>query len=348
MGLGTALIAIAPTYAQIGVAAPMLLIFARILQGVSMGGEFTTAAAFLVESAPANRRGFFGSFLFVSSSLGKLVALGLIAGLTAILTEDQMREFGWRVPFAIGALLTLVAWWIRRKSAETLEVGSRTPGEGVQPPPGVFEAVRKYPKQSIQVAGLAVGIGGLQYFWGTYFPAYATIVTGLNPTLPMIAGFIGITVYLVVGPFIGILGDRFGTIKLLYFFGIATTISMVPLLGLLDHGFIGLVATATIGMILLAFGTSVLAVALVDLFPQRVRASGLGFPWSIAIALVGGTVSVIGTAFESSGHGVMFAYYLAALSAVTLVTTISIHRSNYKIVEVAGSPDRSRSSLPQS
>src|SRR5882757_7756406 len=307
MGVGSLLIAIAPTYAQIGVAAPAVLVVARVLQGLSAGGEYTTAAAFLVESAPTNRRALFSSFMFVSSSVGKLLALAMVTVLASALGDEAMRQYGWRIPFGFGAVAAIFAWWIRSRAEE---------------------ALRRYPKQSLQVAGLVAGITGSQYLWATFLPTYAAITTDLGSTAPMVAGLIGLTIYTIAAPLVGMLADRIGTWPLMLAFAISTAVAMVPLLRLISQGFVGLLVAQCVGLVLLSLGTSIMAVVLVDLFPQRVRVAGMGFPYGISIAVFGGTVSVIGTALTQAGAGNWFGWYMAGLSVITLVSTLSLRTNS--------------------
>jgi len=345
MGVGSLLIAIAPTYAQIGVAAPALLVMARILQGLSAGGEYTTAAAFLVESAPANRRALFSSFMFVSSSVGKLLALAMVTVLASALGDEAMRQYGWRIPFGFGAVAAIFAWWIRSRAEETLVQDDARTDRDTPARPTLFEALRRYPKQSLQVAGLVAGITGSQYLWATFLPTYAAITTDLGSTAPMVAGLIGLTIYTIAAPLVGMLADRIGTWPLMLAFAISTAVATVPLLRLISEGFVGLLVAQCVGLVLLSLGTSIMAVVLVDLFPQRVRVAGMGFPYGISIAVFGGTVSVIGTALQEAGAGNWFGWYMAGLSVITLVSTLSL-RTNSRAPSLTHRPTSAADNSP--
>ncbi|MET7995768.1 MFS transporter [Amycolatopsis sp. NPDC005232] len=328
MGAASLLIAITPTYAQIGIGAPIVLVVARILQGLSTGGEYTAAAAFLVESAPANRRGLFSSFMFVSSSIGKMVALGVVALLAGVLGDEAMRSYGWRIPFALGAVIAVVAWWIRHRSQETLEQAETSSGKDTRAEkPGLFEAMRRHPVQTVQAVGLVAGIGGSVYLWTTYFPTYASVMTDLGASASMVASLIGLAVYTVAAPLVGLLADRVGTRPIMYAFAISTAVGTVPLLHLMSAGFVGVLAAQIIGLLFTSLGTSIMAAVLVQMFPQRFRVAGMGFPYSLSIAIFGGTVSTIGTALASAGAENWFGWYIAALSVITLITTISLPRN---------------------
>ncbi|PKW16676.1 MFS transporter [Saccharopolyspora spinosa] len=336
MGAASLLIALTPTYAQIGIGAPIMLVFARILQGFSAGGEYTSAAAFLVESAPENRRGLFSSFMFVSSSLGKLAAIGLVAAVAGILGDEAMRSYGWRIPFAFGAVVAVVAWWIRHRSEETLASTAASSTQEQPSKPGLLEALRRHPVQCIQVFGLVTGIGGSVYLWSTYFPTYAAISAHIRPSATMIAGMIGLVVYTAVTPLVGLLADRVGTRPVLYIFAISTAIATVPLLQLTSAGFGGVLAAQIIGLVLVSFGTSIMAAVLVQLFPQRFRVTGMGVPYSLSIAIFGGTVSTIGTALANAGAEIWFGWYMAGLSVITLVTTLSLRGNRRRDVPEDG------------
>lgn len=325
MAGGSLLIAVAPTYQQIGVAAPIILVVARLLQGLSAGSEYSAAATFLTESAPAGRRGFYASFLFVASSLGKLVALGIVTVLVALLGEPAMRDYGWRIPFLIGALGAVAAWWIRRGTDETLEKADETKAVKV----GVFDAVRAHPKASLQVFGIAAGIGVGQYFWATYFPTYATINGGYSTATATAVSLVGLTAYVFLSPIIGMISDRVGRKPVLYVFGFGLTVLTVPLLDLMQMGVVPLLIAQLVGLVALACGTSILGSVMAEMFPARTRVTGLGFPYAVSIALFGGTVSVIGTALEEAGAGGLFGWYMAATALVTLITAVTLRETGH-------------------
>ncbi|MZD05860.1 MFS transporter [Streptomyces sp. SID5785] len=323
MGGSSLLVGLTPTYATVGVLAPVVLVLARLLQGLSVGGEFAASTTFLVESAGPGRRGLFSSFQYVSTSLGQLAASGIAALLVSTLTDGQMDGWGWRVPFLAGALLSLVGFWIRQGAQET-----RAKAEG--PRPGLFDALRHHPRQSLLIGGITAG-GTLAYYtWTSYLPTYAELNTDIDKSDALLAGTVSLAFFALLQPVGGLLSDRFGRKPLLLFFGIGFALLSVPLLHGLTGSFASLLITQCAGMVLLTGFTSISAAVNAEVFPARVRAAGIGFPYSLTVALFGGTAPYMGTLFKEIGHSGLFPWYVAVLclvsSAVYLRLPESAHR----------------------
>ncbi|MBO1330855.1 MFS transporter [Streptomyces sp. VRA16 Mangrove soil] len=322
MGGSSLLVGITPTYASVGVLAPVVLVLARLLQGLSVGGEFAASTTFLVESAGPGRRGLFSSFQYVSTSIGQLVASGVAALLVASLSDGQMDSWGWRIPFLAGALLSLVGFWIRQGARETRTGDARRPG--------LFDALRHHPRQSLLICGITAG-GTLAYYtWTSYLPTYAELNTGIDKADALLAGTVSLGFFALLQPVGGLLSDRFGRKPLLLFFGLGFALLSVPLLHSLSGSFVGLLLVQCAGMVLLTGFTSISAAVNAEVFPARVRAAGIGFPYSLTVALFGGTAPYMGTWFKESGHSGLFPWYVAALclvsSAVYLRLPESAHR----------------------
>ncbi|KQU56729.1 MFS transporter [Rhodococcus sp. Leaf278] len=324
MAGGSVMIALSPTYEQVGILAPVILVTARLLQGLSAGGEYTSASAFIVESAPKNRRGFYSSFMFVASTSGKLFALGFITLLVTVLGTETMTEWGWRIPFAVGGLGAVVAWWIRRTTVETLDVSSEKQ-KSSRPRP--FDAIRAYPKQTLQIFFLTTGLAVGQYFWATYLTAYFEIKNGAASSTALVAGMISLVFYLAIQPLAGLLSDRIGRKPSLYIYGISSIVLTIPLLSIEGTSLAVLILVQATGMLMLSFATSIGSAVMVEMFPARVRVTGLGFPYSLSIALFGGTVPLIATALEDAGHSNYFAWYVVATAAVSLVAAFTLRES---------------------
>jgi MFS transporter, MHS family, alpha-ketoglutarate permease len=325
MATGSLLIAVSPTYEQIGVFAPMLLVLARLLQGISVGGEYTSSSAFLVESAPPGRRGFYSSFMFVSSSAGKLLVLGFIAALTAVLDKEAMTDFGWRIPFAVGALAAVVAWWIRHRTTEPLGTTVSAERVGREHP---LAAMRRYPKQAVQVFALVAGVAVGQYFWATYLTTYFTIHNGVTVTTALTIATVTLILYMILQPVAGLFSDRFGRKPSLYVYAIGSAMAVVPLLAIdsADPVLLGFVQFG--GLLLLSFATSIMSAVLVELFPPHVRVSGLGFPYSLSVSLFGGTIPLIATALQEAGQVQYLGWYIAGTCVVTLAAALTLQESS--------------------
>jgi MHS family alpha-ketoglutarate permease-like MFS transporter len=337
MAGGSLLIALCPTYNQIGVAAPIILTVARILQGLSAGGEYTTAGAFIVESAPAGRRGFYSSFMFVASGLGKLTCLAFITAFVALIGEDAMRDYGWRIPFAVGALAAVAAWYIRRGTQETLKV---TDSESGATPTGrnPLAALQRYPRQSIIVFAIATGMGVGQYFWATYLTTYFQIQNGVSATTAMTVGIITLILYTAAQPLAGLISDRYGRKPCMYAFSIGTVIVTPFLLSISSTNFTTLIIIQLIGLLLLSLCTSITSAVMVENFPPHVRVSGLGFPYSLSVALFGGTVPLVATSLANAGYARYFPWYIVVTAVITLLGAISVPET-YRS-DISGDADR--------
>ncbi len=312
MGGGSLLVALTPTYASVGVLAPVVLVVARLVQGLSVGGEFAASTTFLIESASPGRRGLFSSFQYVSTTIGQLLASGSAALLAHLLTEEQMGDWGWRVPFLLGALISLVGFWIRQGARETHEAVRRTGAR-----PTLFEGVRRYPRQSLLICGITAG-GTLAYYtWTTYLPTYAQVNANFGKGDALLAGTISLAFFAVLQPLGGLLSDRVGRKPLLIGFALGFAALAVPLLHAIDESFTSLLLVQCAGMVLLTGYTSVAAAVNAEVFPARVRAAGIGFPYSLTVALFGGTAPYVGTWFKQSGNPGAFPWYVAGLCLIS-------------------------------
>jgi MHS family alpha-ketoglutarate permease-like MFS transporter len=308
MGGSSLLVGLTPTYAAAGVLAPVVLVVARLLQGLSVGGEFAASTTFLVESAGPGRRGLFSSFQYVSTTAGQLLASGVATLLVGTLAERSMDGWGWRVPFVLGGLLSLVGFWIRRGAQET-----RSAEQQRAPRPGLFEALRRYPRQSLLICGITAG-GTLAYYtWTSYLPTYAALNAGIATSDALLAGTVSLAFFALLQPLGGLLSDRLGRRPLLLFFGLGFALLSVPLLHALRDSFAVLLLVQCAGMVLLTGFTSVSAAVNAEVFPPRVRAAGIGFPYSLTVALFGGTAPYVGTLFKEWGRAGLFPWYVAAL-----------------------------------
>jgi MHS family alpha-ketoglutarate permease-like MFS transporter len=308
MGGSSLLVGLTPTYAAAGVLAPVILVVARLLQGLSVGGEFAASTTFLVESAGPGRRGLFSSFQYVSTTAGQLVASGIAALLVGSLSEGQMNGWGWRVPFVLGAVLSLVGFWIRRGARET-----RSEEQQKAPRPGLLEALRRHPRESLLICGITAGGTIAYYTWTSYLPTYAELNAGVDKSDALLAGTISLAFFALLQPLGGLLSDRFGRRPLLLFFGLGFALLSVPLLHSLSDSFAVLLLVQCAGMVLLTGFTSISAAVNAEIFPPRVRAAGIGFPYSLTVALFGGTAPYVGTLFKELGHSGLFPWYVAVL-----------------------------------
>ncbi|MEU1852641.1 MFS transporter [Streptomyces sp. NPDC019990] len=319
MGGSSLLVGLTPTYATVGVLAPVILVLARLLQGLSVGGEFAASTTFLVESAGPGRRGLFSSFQYVSTTVGQLVASGTAALLVETLSDGQMNGWGWRVPFVLGAVLSLVGFWIRQGAQET-----RSAEQQRAPRPGLFEALRRHPRESLLIGGITAGGTIAYYTWTSYLPTYAELNAGIDKPDALLAGTISLAFFALLQPLGGLLSDRFGRRPLLLFFGLGFALLTVPLLHSLSDSFAVLLLVQCAGMVLLTGFTSISAAVNAEVFPPRVRAAGIGFPYSLTVALFGGTAPYVGTLFKELGHSGLFPWYVAVLCLLSSVVYLRL------------------------
>ena len=322
MCFGSLVIAVTPTYASIGAAAPVLLGLARIVQGLSLGGEYGASATYLTEVADEKHRGFYVSFHYVTLIGGPLCAtLVLLILQQLFLTAAQMRAWGWRIPFVIGAMLAIIALVMRSSLHETEPfIKAKTPKRRESS----IRALLKYPRQVLIVIGLTAGGTTAFYTYTTYMQKFLKLSVGLsdNQTTMVSAG--SLIFALCLQPIYGALSDRIGRKPLLIWFGLMGTVFTIPLLRSLQsaksaRGAFVLIAAA---WLIVAGYTSINAVVKAELFPTRVRATGVGLPYAITTSIFGGPAESIALWFKSIGHEVWFSYYLSSVIAISLIVSI--------------------------
>ena len=319
MCAGSLLIAVLPTYASIGTAAPVLLLFARLVQGLSVGGEYGTAATYMSEVATQGRRGFYASFQYVTLIGGQLLALLVLVTLQQFLTTDEMKAWGWRVPFIIGALAALVALYLRRSLAESASSDAMHSKEA-----GSLRALLHHRRALLMV--LAFTAGGSLYFYTftTYMQKYLVNTAHLDAKAASAMMTGALLVFMVLQPVFGSLSDVIGRRNSMICFAGLAMVAAVPLLGAL-----GTVTSASAafflvmaGLLIGSFYTSIAGVVKAELFPTTVRALGVGFPYAVANVLFGGSAEYVALSFKASGREAWFAWYVAVMAAVALAASI--------------------------
>jgi MFS transporter, MHS family, alpha-ketoglutarate permease len=320
MCFGSLMIAVMPTYAAIGVAAPVLLGLARMIQGLSLGGEYGTSATYLAEIAGERHRGFYSSFQYVTLIGGQLCAILVLLLLQRVfLTPEELTAWGWRIPFAIGALLAVTALFMRRSLLETDEfVAASTTARKRENP---LAALRRYPREVLVVVGLTMGGTTAFYTYTVYMQKFLKLSVGLDDRQTTMITAASLLFALLLQPAYGALSDRIGRKPLLVGFGVLGTAFTIPLLRALQATSSALVAFLLIAgaWMIVAGYTSINAVVKAELFPTSVRATGVGLPYAITVSVFGGTAESIALWFKSIGREAWFAYYLTALIATSLV-----------------------------
>jgi MHS family alpha-ketoglutarate permease-like MFS transporter len=319
------LIAVSPTYAQVGLLAPVVLLVARLAQGFSAGGEFGSSVAYMVESAAPRRRAFAGSWQQVSVGAGTLIAAGMGTVLTSTLDDAALESWGWRLAFGLGALLGVVGLWLRVAASETdafAELdGQQAPGRRRNP---VVVMVREHPAAALRVAGITVAGTLIYYMWVSYMPAYAHLTTGIPLRDALLANSIALVVFLVALPFGGILSDRIGRKPTMLAFAGGFVVFAWPAFHFLGDSFGGLLVIQLVGMLLIVGYSANCAAVMAEQFPAEVRSAGVGLSYALAVAVFGGTVPYVTTWMSSNGLGDMVWLYiaLAALVGVGVYATM--------------------------
>jgi MFS transporter, MHS family, alpha-ketoglutarate permease len=319
MSFGSLLIACSPTSSSVGIWAPIILLTARLLQGLSVGGEYGTSATYLSEMAEHGRRGFYSSFQYVTLIGGLLLALGVQLIMQNLYTEQQLIAWGWRIPFVIGAALSVTALYLRANMDET--EAFKHAHEKNANKSGTLRELFRYPKQIALVAGLTLGGTIAFYTYTTYMQKFLVNTVHLTKIQSTQVTFVSLLIYACLQPLFGSLSDKIGRRPLLIGFGVLGSLATVPLLHLLSHAGSTWEAFAyiMIALIIVSGYTSINAVVKAELFPAEIRALGVGFPYSITVALFGGTAEYIALAFKNAGHESYFYWYVTACIFISLL-----------------------------
>jgi MFS transporter, MHS family, alpha-ketoglutarate permease len=316
MGFGSLLIALVPPYASIGVAAPLIVLAARMLQGFSTGAEFQSSTVYLVEHAPPERRAFVGSSQLASIGFAILLATGTATLTTTWMPQPVLASWGWRIPFLIGALLSLYGVWMRLRLPETpYFVAIEQRQDKARRP--VFEALREFPASTVYVFCVQIGTV-MFYLWTVFLPTYASLVGKLPISQGLLGGTISLAVFTVAVPAMAALSDRIGRKPLLIASATGFLLLARPLFGLLGNGdFATFLLVDIVGCLLLAMVDGVMPALFCELFPTRVRTSGIGIPYQVCSAIFSGTAPLIAAWFMHIGHPLAVSWYVMAIALVT-------------------------------
>ena len=333
MAIGSLIIGLTPGYKQIGIAAPLLLLFARLIQGLSTGGEYGTSATYLSEMATKKHRGFYSSFQYVTLIGGQLLALGIQLILQNwLLTAAELHEWGWRIPFFIGAILSFIALYLRRHIDETAAFKGKK--SEVEQKTGI-SALLKYPKEVLTVMGLTLGGTIAFYTFSTYMQKFLVNTVHLTKETSTILSFASLFVFAIMQPLFGLLSDKIGRKPLLIGFGVLGTLCTYPILTALSfatsHLLIFLLMICA--LIIVSGYTSINAVVKAELFPAHIRALGVGLPYALTVAFFGGTAEYLALWFKNIGHETYFYWYVTFCILISLVlyTTMKDTKHHSKI-----------------
>jgi len=324
MSVGSLMIAVVPGYKQIGVAAPLILVTARIIQGLSVGGEYGTSATYLSEMATKKHRGFYSSFQYVTLIMGQLIALGVLVLLQHVfLTQAQLHQWGWRIPFGIGAVLAITVMYLRRSLQESVVLDDGKANNTR----GTFRSLMQHPRAVLLVIGLTIGGTVAFYTFTTYMQKFLVNTSGFSKDNATLISALTLGVFMLLQPVFGLLSDKIGRKPLLIAFGVLGALTTYPIMTALSttKDFWPAFALIMCALVIVSGYTSINAVVKAELFPANVRALGVGFPYAIAVSLFGGSAEYIALDFKNNHHQEWFYWYVTICIVISLVLYITMN-----------------------
>lgn len=329
MSAGSFMIAILPTQQSIGMWAMILLIFVRLLQGFSVGGEYGTSATYMSEAATSNRRGFFSSFQYVTLIGGQMLALLMLVILQNIMSHEALTAWGWRIPFAIGGVAALVVLWLRRTMEETISTeqaqAAQAPVAAGEAQPGTMKLLfTQYWKPLLVCIGVTLGGTIAFYTYTNFILKFMNDTSGIPQTQTSVINFWALLIFMLLQPVYGLISDKVGRKPLLLWFGITGVVFTWPLLSLLSATQNPVFAFLLMmgGLLIVGGYTSINALVKSELFPASIRALGVGLGYAIANSLFGGTVPLIGAALQKADRVDLFFTYVTVAIGISLLVYI--------------------------
>ena len=324
MCFGSLLIAVSPTYQQIGVGATLILITARLLQGLSQGGEYGASATYLAEMAHPSRRGFYSGVWYTTLIGGQLAAVLLLLILQKVfLSAEELKEWGWRIPFVIGAVLSVYALFMRKELPETEHYQQ---ARQKNPSSGLWKSLIQHRRELLLVVGMTIGGTSAFYTYTTYMQKFLKLSVGLDEVhvTMIVVGYLVLA--LLMQPLYGALSDKVGRKPLLIWFGVMGTVCTYPLLSTLSETKNPWVAFGLISVawLIVSGYTSITGIIKAELFPTSIRALGVGVPYALTVSLFGGTVDSVALGFKQAGHEQWFYWYATACIFISLLVYLSM------------------------
>ncbi|MHC5263621.1 MFS transporter [Streptomyces sp. UC4497] len=348
MSASAVLIAVAPTYAVAGYGGAVVLLIARLLQGLSVGGEYAASATYLTEASTPEKRGFASSFQYVSMTAGQIVGLGLQILLQRTMSDEALHSWGWRIPFIIGALGAAIIFYLRRNMLETdvYEESADADATVGGDDKGTLKALWAHKREAFLVIALTMGGTVAYYTYTTYLTKYLSNSAGLSKETATLVSFCALVVFACLQPVAGALSDRIGRRPLLITFAVGSTFLTVPIMTLLQHAgsFWPALGLSLLALVIVTGYTSINACVKAELFPTGIRALGVALPYAIANALFGGTAEYVALWFKDAGIESGYYWYVAGCAAVSLIVYLSMRETRdidlnkVKVQEAAGEP----------
>lgn len=326
------IIALCPTYEQIGLAAPTVLVLARLVQGLSLGGEYGASATYLAEVSKPEHRGFWSGFLYVTLVMGQLGAMAVLLLMQyVLLTPEQITAWGWRVPFVIGAAGALLIFWLRRNMEESATFKKKQ-DEGER---GGLAVLSQHPRAVATVIGLTIGGTVSFYTFTIYMQKFLANSLGFGKDTATLISAGALLVFATMQPAFGALSDRIGRKPLLVAFGVLSTLGTVPLMSALSatHSPWGAFGLIIVAFAMISGYTAINPVVKAELFPTRIRALGVAFPYAVTVSIFGGTAEYVALWSKQAGHESWFFWYVSACAFCTLLTALTLPGGDAKLPE---------------
>ena len=326
---GSLVIALTPGYATIGVLAPIVLVLARMFQGLSVGGEYGASATYMSEMASATNRGFWTSWQYVTLIMGQLLALATLMVLQAVMPESQLESWGWRIPFLMGGALAVVAFYLRSSIDETPafeQLKAKAAEDNLPPKGGTISALLAHPREALMVVGMTMGGSLAFYAFTTYMQKYLHNTSGFSKEAATSISALSLVLFMVLQPVAGWMSDKLGRKPMLIAFGVLGSLCTVPIFNALSQTRDEMTALILVcaALAIISSYTSISAVVKAELFPAHVRTLGVALPYALANSIFGGTAEYVALWLKQGGHESWFYVYVSVCIALSLLVFLTM------------------------
>jgi MHS family alpha-ketoglutarate permease-like MFS transporter len=326
---GSMVIALTPGYATIGMVAPVILVLARMFQGLSVGGEYGASATYMSEMASSKNRGFWTSWQYVTLIMGQLLALATLMVLQATMPESELESWGWRIPFFMGGALAVVAFYLRSSIDETPafeQLKAKAADDNLAPKGGTISALLAHPREALMVIGMTMGGSLAFYAFTTYMQKYLHNTSGFSKETATSISALSLVLFMVLQPVAGWMSDRLGRKPMLIAFGVLGSLCTVPIFNALSQTRDEMTALILVcaALAIISSYTSISAVVKAELFPAHVRTLGVALPYALANSIFGGTAEYVALWLKQGGHESWFYVYVSGCIALSLLVFLTM------------------------